>query len=95
MMKKPIPPSDTLVLFGVTGDLAHKMIFPALYAMVKHGTLTVPVVGVASSQWTLARCSPARTRWWPRGPWWIRCSPGIHARCPTAKGVGDRRRPMR
>ena len=29
--------SDALVLFGVTGDLAHKMIFPALYAMVKHG----------------------------------------------------------
>ena len=24
--------SDALVLFGVTGDLAHKMIFPALYA---------------------------------------------------------------
>ena len=30
--------SDALVLFGVTGDLAHKMIFPALYAMVKRGT---------------------------------------------------------
>jgi glucose-6-phosphate 1-dehydrogenase len=31
--------SDALVLFGVTGDLAHKMIFPALYAMAKRGTL--------------------------------------------------------
>ena len=30
-------PSDALVLFGVTGDLAHKMIFPALYAMAKRG----------------------------------------------------------
>ncbi len=40
-------PSDALVVFGVTGDLAHKMIFPALYAMVKSGALTVPVVGVA------------------------------------------------
>ena len=39
--------SDTLVLFGVTGDLAHKMIFPALYAMVKRGELKVPVIGVA------------------------------------------------
>ncbi|MEO8714414.1 MAG: glucose-6-phosphate dehydrogenase [Acetobacteraceae bacterium] len=48
-------PSDALVLFGVTGDLAHKMIFPALYAMVKHGTLTVPVIGVASSPWTLTQ----------------------------------------
>jgi glucose-6-phosphate 1-dehydrogenase len=45
--------SDALVLFGVTGDLAHKMIFPALYAMVKRGSLAVPVVGVASSPWTL------------------------------------------
>jgi glucose-6-phosphate 1-dehydrogenase len=47
--------SDALVLFGVTGDLAHKMIFPALYAMVKQGTLKVPVIGVAHSKWTLPR----------------------------------------
>ncbi len=46
--------SDALVLFGVTGDLAHKMIFPALYAMAKRGTLKVPVIGVASSKWSLA-----------------------------------------
>ena len=45
--------SDALVLFGVTGDLAHKLIFPALYAMVKRGTLTVPVIGVAFPKWTL------------------------------------------
>ena len=45
--------SDALVLFGVTGDLAHKKIFPALYAMAKHGTLTVPIIGVASSNWSL------------------------------------------
>ena len=45
--------SDALVLFGVTGDLAHKMIFPALYAMAKRGTLKVPVVGVASSKWSV------------------------------------------
>lgn len=50
----PPPVSDALVLFGVTGDLAHKMIFPALYAMVKRGALTVPVIGVASSTWTIA-----------------------------------------
>ncbi len=42
-------PSDALVVFGFTGDLANKKIFPALYAMVKKGTLTVPVIGVASS----------------------------------------------
>jgi glucose-6-phosphate 1-dehydrogenase len=47
--------SDALVLFGVTGDLAHKMIFPALYAMAKRGVLDVPVIGVASSPWSLAQ----------------------------------------
>ena len=48
-------PADALVIFGVTGDLAHKMIFPALYAMVKRGVLNVPVVGVAASQWSVAQ----------------------------------------
>ena len=42
--------SDALVLFGVTGDLTRKKIFPALYAMAGRGTLTVPVIGVASSK---------------------------------------------
>jgi len=46
--------SNALVLFGVTGDLAHKMIFPALYAMAKRGSLKVPVIGVASPKWSLA-----------------------------------------
>jgi len=49
------PRSDALVLFGVTGDLARKMIFPALYAMTKRGVLDVPVIGVASSKWSLAQ----------------------------------------
>ena len=39
--------ADALVLFGATGDLAHKKIYPALQAMVRRGTLTVPVIGVA------------------------------------------------
>ncbi len=47
--------SDALVLFGVTGDLAHKMIFPALYAMAKRGALKVPVIGVAFPKWSLER----------------------------------------
>lgn len=45
------PHSDALVVFGFSGDLASKKIFPALYAMVKKGRLTVPVIGVASSTW--------------------------------------------
>jgi glucose-6-phosphate 1-dehydrogenase len=47
--------SDALVLFGVTGDLVDKKIFPALYAMAKRGVLNVPVVGVASSKWSAAQ----------------------------------------
>jgi glucose-6-phosphate 1-dehydrogenase len=47
--------SDALVLFGVTGDLAYKMIFPALYGLAKRGVLNVPVVGVASSPWSVAQ----------------------------------------
>jgi glucose-6-phosphate 1-dehydrogenase len=47
------PHSDALVLFGVTGDLARKMTFPALYAMEKRGALTVPITGVALPKWGL------------------------------------------
>jgi glucose-6-phosphate 1-dehydrogenase len=49
----PRDPSDALVFFGMSGDLAKKKIFPALYAMVKKGDLAVPIIGVASSQWTV------------------------------------------
>jgi glucose-6-phosphate 1-dehydrogenase len=48
-----LPPSDALVFFGATGDLAYKKIFPALQSMVKHGTLHVPVIGVAKAGWNL------------------------------------------
>jgi len=41
-----LPPSDALVIFGATGDLAFKKIFPALHAMVKRGRLDAPVVTV-------------------------------------------------
>ena len=47
------PPSDALVFFGATGDLAYKKIFPALQSMVKRGHLDVPVIGVAKAGWTL------------------------------------------
>ena len=44
--------SDALVFFGATGDLAYKKIFPALHAMARRGMLSLPVVGVASSNYT-------------------------------------------
>ncbi|MFM9372826.1 glucose-6-phosphate dehydrogenase [Streptomyces sp. Da 82-17] len=43
--------SDALVLFGITGDLAKKMLLPALYRLTENGRLTVPVVGVAAGPW--------------------------------------------
>src|SRR4051812_37241468 len=45
--------SDALVFFGVTGDLAYKQIFPALYAMIKRGQLNVPIIGVAGRPWKI------------------------------------------
>jgi glucose-6-phosphate 1-dehydrogenase len=44
---------DALVLFGATGDLARKKLFPALYKMFWRGNLSAPVVGVALSGWSL------------------------------------------
>jgi glucose-6-phosphate 1-dehydrogenase len=39
--------ADALVIFGITGDLAYKQIFPALHALVRRGQLDVPVIGMA------------------------------------------------
>ncbi|HSP05215.1 MAG TPA: glucose-6-phosphate dehydrogenase [Acidimicrobiales bacterium] len=46
--------SDAVVLFGATGDLAKKKLFPALYQMIVDGSLDdgVPVIGVSSSDWS-------------------------------------------
>lgn len=44
--------SDGLVIFGATGDLIFKKIFPSLYAMEKRGHLNIPVIGVGRSNWT-------------------------------------------
>lgn len=45
--------SDSLVFFGVTGDLAYKQIFPALQAMVRRGQLDTPIIGVAGRPWSI------------------------------------------
>ena len=44
---------DAFVFFGATGDLAYKQVFPALQAMIKHGHLDLPIIGVAKSGWNL------------------------------------------
>jgi glucose-6-phosphate 1-dehydrogenase len=49
------PRVDALVLFGATGDLAHRKIYPALQGLIKRGRLDVPVIGVARSGWSRDR----------------------------------------
>jgi len=46
------PTADALVLFGATGDLAKRKLFPSLYRLEAAGALDVPVIGVARSDWT-------------------------------------------
>lgn len=50
-----MPPSqsDAFVFFGATGDLAYKKIFPALQAMIRHGELDIPIIGIARAGWSL------------------------------------------
>ena len=49
------PRSDAIVVFGVTGDLVHKEIFPAIYGLFRDENISVPVIGVARSDWTIAQ----------------------------------------
>ena len=44
--------ADALVLFGATGDLAKKKLFPALYDLEDLNELDVQIFGVASSRWS-------------------------------------------
>src|ERR1700753_2149101 len=43
--------ADVLAIFGISGDLAKKMTFRALYRMQVSGALKIPVVGVALDDW--------------------------------------------
>ena len=52
MIDSSQPRADALVLFGATGDLAKRKLFPALYHLEQDGLLDIPVVGVARSDWT-------------------------------------------
>ncbi len=47
----PAGRGDALVLFGATGDLAKKKLYPALYHLAARGRLGIPVIGVAVSNW--------------------------------------------
>ncbi len=43
--------ADALVLFGATGDLAKRKLFPALYHLERNQLLDLPVIGVGRSTW--------------------------------------------
>jgi glucose-6-phosphate 1-dehydrogenase len=45
--------ADVLVIFGITGDLAKKMTFRALYRLESRGKLGCPIIGVAIDDWSL------------------------------------------
>jgi glucose-6-phosphate 1-dehydrogenase len=45
--------ADVLVIFGITGDLAKKMTFRALYRLEAAGRLECPIIGVAKEQWSV------------------------------------------
>jgi glucose-6-phosphate 1-dehydrogenase len=43
--------ADVLTIFGISGDLAKKMTFRALYRLEARGKLSCPIVGVAIDEW--------------------------------------------
>src|SRR5512143_285295 len=47
--------SDALVLFGATGDLAYRKIFPAVQALIQRQNLAVPVIAVGKASWGIER----------------------------------------
>src|SRR5262249_11309107 len=52
-MARPAPTAaHVLLIFGITGDLARKQTFRALYRMERRGELQCTVVGVARSEWS-------------------------------------------
>jgi len=47
--------TNALTLFGITGDLAKKMLLPALYNLTARGVLDIPVIGVGRGDWSPVR----------------------------------------
>ncbi|MEP4649698.1 MAG: glucose-6-phosphate dehydrogenase, partial [Ilumatobacter sp.] len=52
MTTNDVERADALVMFGLTGDLGEKKLFPALYELQASGRLGIPVVGVGRSEYT-------------------------------------------
>lgn len=53
-MNHPSPSvAEALVIFGITGDLAQKMTFHALYQLELTNELNIPIIGVAHRDWSV------------------------------------------
>lgn len=52
MLHVPATTADALILFGISGDLARRKLFPALYELFVQNEFDLPIVGVASRPWT-------------------------------------------
>lgn len=52
MSEATAQPADALVIFGITGDLARKMTFRALYRLEVDAALDCPIIGVAGDDWS-------------------------------------------
>ncbi len=67
MVRAPsVRPSDALVFFGATGDLAYKQIFPVLPGLLADEGLDLPIVGVARAGWGPEEAIQLTG---PDGPW--------------------------
>jgi glucose-6-phosphate 1-dehydrogenase len=53
-MDTPLTAADVLVIFGITGNLAKKMTFRALYRLERRRMLDCRIVGVALDDWSVA-----------------------------------------
>ena len=55
--------ADLMVVFGLTGDLARKMTWRALYRLERRKLLDCPILGVASKKGTVALRQRACPPW--------------------------------
>src|ERR1700722_6643344 len=53
MSEYELSEADALVIFGITGDLAKKMTYQALYSMEADKQLSCPIIGVAVEDWSI------------------------------------------
>jgi hypothetical protein len=63
--------SDALVLFGATGDLAYRKIFPSIQALIRRNGLDVPIIAVGKAEWGLERLRERLAEAAGQGPPWV------------------------